>query len=105
MASALPARSARSVKSAVLAAIEQTAAENRMVLSPLEEGTVLLDSGLDSLAVAIVVARLEDTFGFDPFATSDETAYPVTVGDFVRFYEHAAERYGGVASSRAGHDA
>ena len=90
-----------SVKNAVHAAIAQVAADNRVALPPLTDHTVLLDSGLDSLAIAILVARLEDTLGFDPFAASDETEYPLTVGDFVRFYERAAERCG-LAASRAG---
>ena len=60
-------------------------------LPPLTDDLVLLDSGLDSLAIAILVARLEETLGFDPFTESDDMAYPVTLGDFIRFYEHAAE--------------
>jgi hypothetical protein len=39
-----------------------------------------------------LVVRLEETLGFDPFAESSDTPYPVTLGDFIRFYEHAAER-------------
>ena len=31
--------------------------------------------------------------GFDPFTESDDTGYPVTLGDFIRFYEHAAHRW------------
>jgi acyl carrier protein len=54
----------------------------------------LLDSGLDSLGIAILVARLEETLGFDPFSKTDETAYPVTLGDFIRFYEQAGESHG-----------
>jgi acyl carrier protein len=87
-----------SVRSAVHAAIAETAADSGVTLPPLTDHTVLLDSGLDSLAIAILVARLEDTLGFDPFAASDETEYPLTVGDFVRFYERAAERRGFTAS-------
>ena len=48
---------------------------------------MLLDSGLDSLGFAILVARLEDRLGYDPFATSDDVEFPVTFGDFVRFYD------------------
>ena len=51
-------------------------------------------SGLDSLAIAILVARLEETLGFDPFTESNDVAYPVTLGDFIRFYEHAAASHG-----------
>ena len=70
-------------------------------LPPLTDDLVLLDSGLDSLAIAILVARLEETLGFDPFSETDDMAYPVTLGDFIRFYERAAESHG-VDSRSAG---
>jgi acyl carrier protein len=79
-----------SVKATVIAEIQQIADHSSTSLPPLTDDLVLLDSGLDSLAIAILVARLEETLGFDPFTQSDDTAYPVTLGDFIRFYEHAA---------------
>jgi acyl carrier protein len=79
-----------SVKATVIAQIQQIADDNRKSLPPLTDNLVLLDSGLDSLAIAILVARLEEVLGFDPFTESDDVAYPVTLGDFIRFYEHAA---------------
>ena len=79
-----------SVRAAVLSQIQEIAGDSRKRLPPLTDDLVLLDSGLDSLAIAILVARLEETLGFDPFTESDEVAYPVTLGDFIRFYEHAA---------------
>ena len=51
----------------------------------------LEESGLDSLCLAIIVARLEDELGFDPFGSDEDTELPVTVGDFIRFYEDAAK--------------
>jgi acyl carrier protein len=51
---------------------------------------VLLDSGLDSLCFAIIVARLEDQLGVDPFIASEDVFFPVTLGEFVKFYEDAA---------------
>jgi len=90
-----------SVRTTVLSEIEQIAAGNKKPLPPLNDDLVLLDSGLDSLAIAILVARLEETLGFDPFTESDDGAYPVTLGDFIRFYEHAAESHG-VNTSHAG---
>jgi acyl carrier protein len=56
----------------------------------LSDDLVLLDSGLDSLCFAILVARLEDSLGLDPFTASDEVYFPVTLGDFVKAYENAA---------------
>ena len=80
-----------SVKAAVIAQIQQIADDNRKSLPALTDDLVLLDSGLDSLAIAVLVARLEETLGFDPFTESDDSAYPVTLGDFIRFYDNAAE--------------
>jgi hypothetical protein len=51
----------------------------------------LLNSGLDSLCFAIIVARLETLLGVDPFSDSEDARFPVTFGDFVHFYEHAAK--------------
>jgi len=47
-----------------------------------------LESGLDSLSFALIVARLEDSLGFDPFDTDEEMKFPVTFGDFVKLYEN-----------------
>jgi len=38
----------------------------------------------------VLVARLEDKLGVDPFTTSDEVTFPLTLGDFVKAYENAA---------------
>jgi acyl carrier protein len=78
-----------SVRAQVLAEFDQVAAQQRKTLAPLADDLVLLDSGLDSLCLAIIVARLEDTLGVDPFS-GDDAPFPVTLGDFVRLYEDAA---------------
>jgi hypothetical protein len=49
-----------------------------------------LDLPLDSLCFAIIVARLEDSLGVDPFSTAEELTFPVTLGEFVALYEQAA---------------
>ncbi len=79
-----------SIRSAVVSQIQQIAAENNKDLPPLTDDLALLDSGLDSLTIAIIVTRLEDTLGLDPFTESEDTIFPVTVGDLIRFYENAA---------------
>lgn len=53
----------------------------------LTDDTVLLDSGLDSLGFAIIVTRMEEELGYDPFSLVDEPVYPQTFGEFVTFYE------------------
>jgi len=79
-----------SIKLTILSQFQEVADEQGKVLAPLENGTLLLDSGLDSLCFAIIVARLEDNFGLDPFQTAPDDKFPVTFGDFVRLYENAA---------------
>jgi hypothetical protein len=66
------------------------AKEQDRTLAPLSDDLKLVQSGLDSLSFAIVVARLEDALGVDPFNAADSVA-PVTFGDFVRLYEAFAK--------------
>lgn len=81
-----------SVRLTIISEIERVAAEQDKTLLPLEDGLVLLDSGLDSLCFAILVTRLEDELGFDPFTAAEDVYFPVTLGDFIGFYEDAAKR-------------
>ncbi|HWY60983.1 MAG TPA: hypothetical protein VNW15_03700 [Rhizomicrobium sp.] len=69
---------------------EQVAREQDKKLGKLAPGMVLLEAGLDSLCFAIIVARLEDNLGVDPFTMSEDVFFPVTLGEFVKFYEDAA---------------
>ena len=80
-----------SIRSTILSYIQEIAEEHRKTLAPLTDDLVLLDSGLDSLSFAVLVARLEETLGFDPFTESSEIYFPVTLGDFIRFYEKSAK--------------
>ena len=80
-----------SVRSVVIAEFEKVAKEQGKKLAPLTDGLVLLESGLDSLCFAIVVARLEDALGVDPFSSASEAEFPVTLGDFIKFYDAAAK--------------
>ncbi len=47
---------------------------------------VLLTTELDSLGYAVLVARLDERLGFDPFSLMDEPVYPQTLGEFVEIY-------------------
>ena len=76
-----------SVRETVVLHFQQVATEQRRKLASLSDNLKLLDSGLDSLSFALIVARLEDALGFDPFDTDDEVKFPVTFGEFVRLYE------------------
>lgn len=81
---------ATDVREAVIAQIKAVAAQQNKTLVPLADAVPLLESGLDSLCIAILVANLEDDLGIDPFGSGDEVAIPVTVGDLVRLYQNAA---------------
>jgi acyl carrier protein len=77
-----------SVKSKIFAAMKQIAEEQKVTLSPLEDDLSLNETGFDSLAFAILVARLEDELGVDPFNVAEDAAFPSTLGEFVRTYEN-----------------
>ena len=72
----------------ILDEIRTVAAEQKKTLAPLTDDLALLDSGLDSLCFAILVSRLEDLTGSDPFASSVPGGrYPRTVGEFIALYD------------------
>jgi hypothetical protein len=79
------------VRKEIIAQFEQVAREQNKRLAPLTDGLELLNSGLDSLCFAILVSRLEDSLGLDPFTVSEDAQFPVTFGNFVNLYEHVAK--------------
>ncbi|HYA65396.1 MAG TPA: acyl carrier protein [Burkholderiaceae bacterium] len=79
-----------SVRSTIVEQFQNVAKEQKRKLAPLTDELALLDSGLDSLSFAIIVARLEEALGFDPFNASEVVDFPLTFGDFVRLYETAS---------------
>jgi hypothetical protein len=76
------------IRSTILSQINRIAEQQKKTLAPLTDDLALLDSGLDSLCFAILVASLDDTLDLDPFAS--EARLPVTLGDFIKMYEDAA---------------
>ena len=78
------------VKLTIMSEMRKIAKEHDKQLAPLSDDLVLLESGFDSLCFAVLVARLEDQLGLDPFTRSDQATFPLTLGDLVRVYEHAA---------------
>jgi hypothetical protein len=79
------------VRSEIIAQFTEVAQENDKQLAPLNDNLELLDSGLDSLCFATLVVRLEGLLGVDPFSGSEDVSFPVTFGEFVKFYENAAK--------------
>ena len=79
-----------SIRLTIISQIQQVAAEQKKTLAPLADDLPLLESGLDSLCFAILVARLEDATGADPFTAADGARFPNTLGELIAFYEHVA---------------
>jgi acyl carrier protein len=77
-----------SIKLTILEQMAEVAREHGKILAPLKDDLVLAECGLDSLGFAVLVARLEDTLGVDPFTAAEEAVFPVTLGDFVKVYEN-----------------
>lgn len=80
-----------SIRATVISTFEQVATEQRRKLAPLSDNLKLVETGLDSLSFALIVTRLEDALGYDPFEADESVQFPVTFGDFVKLYEqHSA---------------
>lgn len=79
-----------SVRLTIISEMSRIASEQKKAAAPLIDSLALVDSGLDSLGFAILVARLEDRLGLDPFSASEEISFPVTLGDLIALYEHGA---------------
>ena len=75
------------LKKKIIETIKTVAKENDCVLVDLKEETILLESGLDSLGFAVLVARLEDELGYDPFILNETAVYPKTLIQFIELYE------------------
>jgi acyl carrier protein len=74
------------IRSQIVETFNQVAQKQGRELSKLTDNLQLLESGLDSLCFAIVITRLEDSLGVDPF-TAEHAIFPVTFGEFVSCYE------------------
>jgi acyl carrier protein len=80
---------ATSLRSVISARFRSVAAAQGRSIAPLTDELVLLESGLDSLCFAVLVATLEDELGHDPFSDAEDVFFPITFGQFVRFYERS----------------
>ena len=80
------------IRSEVVTQFTQVAMEQGLELARLTDDLELIQSGLDSLSFAIIVARLENALGLDPFSASEDALFPVTFGELVELYENAAKQ-------------
>jgi acyl carrier protein len=78
------------IRATIVSVCQSVAQEQQKTLTSLDDNLPLLETGLDSLCMAVIVARLEDQLGFDPFSSGEEFEFPVTMGDFIKLYEGAA---------------
>ena len=78
-----------SIRETVESQFRQVANEQKRKLAALTDNLNLVDSGLDSLSFALIVVRLEEALGFDPFDSAEDIKFPVTFGQFVALYEKA----------------
>lgn len=79
-----------SIRSIIMTQIVEIAKQQNKRLGPLSDSLPLLESGLDSLCVAILVASLDDRLNLDPFSDDANFTLPVTLGEFIALYENAA---------------
>ena len=77
------------IQSLIFEQFEEVARDQNKTLQVLGDDLPLLESGLDSLCFAIIVARLEDELGVDPFTAAEDVFFPVTLGDFIKLYQDA----------------
>ena len=80
------------IRSTILLTIQKIAAVYGRDIASLDNDVALIDSGLDSLCFAVVVAHLEDELGLDPLGSVNQARFPVTIGDFIKLYESAAKQ-------------
>ena len=59
----------------------------KLTVSSIEDDTVLLESGLDSIGFAALISALEEDVGFDPFVELEYPVYPATFFELVSIYE------------------
>lgn len=79
-----------SIREVVETELEHLLAEEGVEIPNFDNSLALLDSGLDSLGFAVLVTRLDDKLGYDPFTLMSEAVYPSTLGQFVEIYERFA---------------
>ncbi len=80
------------LRAVIIDEISKIAEERGLTVGVLEDETVLLESGLDSIGFAVLVVRLEQELGYDPFTMINEPVYPKRLRDFVEIYQSVAPK-------------
>ncbi|CAN5380761.1 acyl carrier protein [soil metagenome] len=79
------------IRETIVSEIHKIAVAQKRDIGTLTDDLPLMESGFDSLCFAVLVAQLEDDLGLDPFGSSEEIDFPVTLGEFIMLYENAAK--------------
>ena len=80
------------LRAVIIDEISKIAEERGLTVGVLDDETVLLESGLDSIGFAVLVVRLEQELGYDPFTMINEPVYPKRLRDFVEIYQSVAPK-------------
>lgn len=83
-----------SIRTTIHEALVELFEEDDLPVPEIGDDTSLLDTGLDSLGFAVLVTRLDEQLGYDPFSLMDEAVYPATFKEFVDIYERFAPTVG-----------
>jgi hypothetical protein len=78
------------IRSTVLEELVSLFEEDELDVPEFNDDTLLLETDLDSLGFAVLVTRLEERLGYDPFSLMEEAVYPATFKEFVEVYERFA---------------
>lgn len=73
--------------------MEEVAAQTGAELADFTPNTALHESGLDSLGLAMVIARLDERLGCSPFRDGTADGLPGTLAELIQLYRHADESY------------
>ena len=75
------------IRDAVIAELKALYEEDGLSVPDLHDEVVLLETDLDSLGFAVLVTRLDEILGSDPFSELEEPVYPETLGELIKIYE------------------
>jgi acyl carrier protein len=78
------------IRATILEELAALFEEDDLPIPELNDDTLLLETDLDSLGFAVLVTRLDERLGYDPFSLMDEAVYPSTLREFVEVYERFA---------------
>ncbi len=78
------------IRTIILDELAELFEEDDLTVPEFQDDTLLLETDLDSLGFAVLVTRLEERLGYDPFSLMEEAVYPATLQEFVEVYERFA---------------